>query len=81
LLPSGRTAFSGDLGAVKSDPAFYSRAERHLGLAVGAPVVFLDDTLANVQVARVHGWTVIHFYKDGEWRDEVAAALERATSA
>ena len=76
LLAFCGTAFSGDLGVVKSDPTFYGRAEAHLGLARGAPVVFLDDTLANIQVASAHGWTGIHFTKDGDWLREVSAALD-----
>jgi hypothetical protein len=76
LLPPFATAFSGDLGAVKGDRDFYSRAERHIGLEPGAPVVFLDDTPANVEVASAHGWTGIHFTKDGEWHQRISAALE-----
>ena len=76
LLAICGTAFSGDLGVVKSDPTFYGRAEVHIGLAHGAPVVFLDDTLANVQVASAHGWTGIHFTKGGDWLREVSAALD-----
>jgi FMN phosphatase YigB (HAD superfamily) len=78
LPPPFGTAFSGDIGAVKGDCGFYSRAERHLGLEPGAPVVFLDDTLANVVVASAHGWKGIHFSPGGQWHDEVAAALDRA---
>jgi HAD superfamily hydrolase (TIGR01509 family) len=76
LLPPFATAFSGDLGAVKGDRDFYSRAERHIGLEPGAPVVFLDDTPANVEVASAHGWTGVHFTKDGEWHQRISAALE-----
>jgi HAD superfamily hydrolase (TIGR01509 family) len=75
LLPPFAAAFSGDLGAVKSDGAFYSRAEHHLGLQPGAPVVFLDDSPANVEVASAHGWTCIHFTPDGDWHQRVSAAL------
>jgi HAD superfamily hydrolase (TIGR01509 family) len=75
LLPFIGTAFSGDLGVVKSDPGFYERAERRLGLVGGAPVVFLDDTAANIDAATRHGWTGIHFVPGRDWRDAVAAAL------
>jgi putative hydrolase of the HAD superfamily len=81
LLPPFAAAFSGDVGAVKGDDGFYSRAERHLGLEPGAAVVFLDDTAANVEAASAHGWTGIHFTGDGDWRDEVDAALARAGTA
>lgn len=72
-------AFSGDLGVVKSDPGFYDRAERRLGVVgLGHAVVFLDDTLRNVEAATRHGWKAVHFTKDKDWQREVAAALEHA---
>jgi FMN phosphatase YigB (HAD superfamily) len=79
LSPFG-TAFSGDLGAVKGERGFYSRAERHIGLPPGVPVVFLDDTLANVEVASAHGWTGIHFTRGGDWQQRVWAALDARRS-
>ena len=79
LLPLSGVAFSGDLGVVKSDPGFYDRAERRLGVVgLGPAVVFLDDTVNNVEAATRHGWTAVHFTKDKDWQREVAAALERA---
>jgi HAD superfamily hydrolase (TIGR01509 family) len=78
LLRVRGAAFSGDLGVVKSDPAFYDRAERVLGVVgLGPSVVFLDDTLSNVEMAARHGWTAIHFAKDGDWSTKVGAALEQ----
>lgn len=82
FLPIDGTAFSGDLGLTKSERLFYERAERQLGITERGPtVVFLDDTLENVQVARRHGWTGIHFTVGGNWRNEVDEALERASVA
>jgi putative hydrolase of the HAD superfamily len=82
LLPIGGTAFSGDLGLTKSEQLFYERAEKQLGIAEPGPsVVFLDDTLDNVEVARRHGWTSIHFTVGGDWRNEVDGALEEAVAA
>jgi len=79
LLPIGGVAFSGDVGVVKNDPAFYDRAERRLGaVGLGRSVVFLDDTPSNVETAARHGWTAIHFAKDKDWQREVAAALQQA---
>ena len=79
FLPFGGTAFSGDLGLTKSEPGFYERAERRLGIAERRPVVvFLDDTLHNVEVARRHGWTGIHFTVGADWRHQVDEALEGA---
>jgi putative hydrolase of the HAD superfamily len=82
LLPISGTAFSGDLGLTKIEPPFYERAEQQLGFADDRPaVVFLDDTLDNVEVARRHGWTGVHFCVDGDWRRDVAEALERNQAA
>ena len=79
VLPLSGVAFSGDLGVVKSDPDFYDRAERRLGIAGhGGTVVFLDDTAVNVEAARRHGWAGIHFCAGTDWRGEVGAALARA---
>jgi FMN phosphatase YigB (HAD superfamily) len=81
LLPVSGVAFSGDLGVVKSDPVFYDRAERRLGVVgLGHAVVFLDDTPGNVEAATRHGWKAVHFSRDNEWQREVAAALEHARS-
>ncbi len=79
VLPLSGVAFSGDLGLVKTDPDFYNRAERRLGIGGhGGTVVFLDDTASNVEAALRHGWVGIHFAKDRDWQGEVGAALERA---
>jgi FMN phosphatase YigB (HAD superfamily) len=79
LLPLSGTAFSGDLGALKSEPEFYDRADRRLGVADGgASVVFLDDTAGNIDTAVRHGWTGIHFVPDEDWRGAVAGALDGA---
>ena len=75
LLPIRGVAFSGDLGVVKSDPAFYHQAELCLGVVGTAQsVVFLDDTLRNVEVAASQGWTAVHFTQDRDWQGDVAAA-------
>ena len=68
--------FSGDLGVVKREADFYARAEHRLGVVGrGTGIVFVDDTLDNVEVATRHGWTGIHFRRDRNWREEVAKAL------
>jgi HAD superfamily hydrolase (TIGR01509 family) len=79
VLPLSGVAFSGDLALVKTDPDFYNRAERRLGIGGhGGAVVFLDDTPSNVEAALRHGWVGIHFAKDTDWQGGVGAALERA---
>ena len=66
---------------MKSDPGFYDRAEHCLGVVgLGHAVVFLDDTLSNVEAAMRHGWAAVHFTRDKDWQREVAAALEHARS-
>ena len=82
LLPFSGTAFSGDLGVTKKELDFYARAERHFGMAGrGSAVVLLDDTLDNVEVARRHGWSGVHFTPGGDWRHDVAEALDRVEGA
>jgi FMN phosphatase YigB (HAD superfamily) len=79
VLPISGVAFSGDLGVVKSDPCFYDKAERLLGVVgLGRSVVFLDDTAGNVEVAARHGWTALQFTEGGDWRRQVDGALARA---
>jgi putative hydrolase of the HAD superfamily len=79
VLPIRGVAFSGDLGAVKKDPDFYDRAERHLGIVGrGRSVILVDDTPGNLDVAVQHGWTGIHFTGGTDWQGQIAAALERA---
>ena len=64
---------------MKSDPVFSDQAERRLGVVgLGQAVVFLDDTMRNVEAATRHGWKAVHFTKDKDWQYEVGAALEHA---
>jgi putative hydrolase of the HAD superfamily len=71
-------AYSGAIGALKSDPGFYPAAERSLGIAPGGRrVVFVDDARENVDAADRHGWLGIHFSKDHDWRQQIGAALLR----
>jgi putative hydrolase of the HAD superfamily len=78
VLPLQGGAFSGTLGLLKSDPRFYGRAERQLGLdGPGATVVFVDDSMVNVAAATGHGWHGIHFDPGADWRGPVDEALAR----
>ncbi len=62
LIPLSGIAFSGALGILKDDPAFYAAAERQLGIAPDrTSVVFVDDTESNVEAARRHGWESLLF--------------------
>jgi putative hydrolase of the HAD superfamily len=60
--------YSAELGVAKPDPEFFRIADERIG---GKPVVFIDDALANVEAARTHGWTAIHYPAETNWRDLV----------
>lgn len=47
--------YAADLGAKKSDPAFYAAVEARTGFAP-SELVLIDDTAANLDVARACGW-------------------------
>lgn len=47
--------YAADLGAKKSDPAFYAAVEARTGFAP-ADLLLIDDTAANLDVARACGW-------------------------
>ncbi|MFC8598567.1 HAD family hydrolase [Isoptericola sp. NPDC057191] len=58
----GTSCYSYDLGVAKPDPAFFTEAARRID-ADPATILFVDDTLANVEGARAAGlvaerWTV-----------------------
>ena len=79
LIPLGGIAFSGALGLLKDDPAFYAAAERQLGITPErTSVVFVDDTEANVEAARRHGWRSLPFSTDSDWRQATEQAIESA---
>ena len=51
---------SGDEKLAKPDPAIYALAERRFGYAPQA-MLFIDDSLPNVEAARARGWHAHHF--------------------
>jgi len=51
---------SGDEQLAKPDPAIYTLAARRFGHAPGA-MLFIDDSLANIESAHDCGWQVHHF--------------------
>jgi FMN phosphatase YigB (HAD superfamily) len=72
-------AYSAAVGFTKEHPQFFGAASDLLGLPRHSPsVVFVDDSPENVEVARQHGWTAIHFVRGGGWRSAITKALERA---
>lgn len=66
---------SADICLAKPDPAFYRHAESRLETA-GDQIVFVDDTLANVEAARDLGWSAIHFRSTWQVIGEINTALE-----
>jgi 2-haloacid dehalogenase len=51
---------SGDEKLAKPDPAIYALAQRRFGHAPAA-MLFIDDSLPNVESARACGWHAHHF--------------------
>ena len=47
--------YAADLGAKKSDPAFYAAVEARTGFRP-SELLLIDDTAANLEVARACGW-------------------------
>jgi putative hydrolase of the HAD superfamily len=77
LIPLSGIAFSGALGILKVDPAFYAAAERQLGITPDrTSVVFVDDTEGNVEAARRHGWKSLLFSRESDWRRATERAIE-----
>ena len=64
---------SGDEKLAKPDPAIYALAERRFGYRPEA-MLFVDDSLPNVEAARERGWHAHHFVDaaglEGELRDQ-----------
>jgi putative hydrolase of the HAD superfamily len=60
--------YSAALGVGKPSAKFFGLADARLG---GAPVVFVDDALGNVEAARAHGWHAVHYPHDADWREQV----------
>lgn len=63
--------YAAALGAAKPDPAFYERTQAKLDCAPSG-VLFLDDSLTNVEAAKAFGWRAHHF----RTVDDLHAALQ-----
>jgi putative hydrolase of the HAD superfamily len=76
-VPLERVIYSADLGCQKHDPRFFEISSDRLGvnLEQRTCVVFVDDVLNNVEVARSAGWRAVHASADQSWRHEVAELL------
>ena len=77
VLPLNDVLYSADIGYTKHDHRFFEVASRRLGLtrAQRPSVVFVDDVLANVEVARSVGWQAVHASTEQPWRQEVEELL------
>jgi putative hydrolase of the HAD superfamily len=79
LLPVSTFVYSAAIGRVKRDDGYFAAACSALGIdAAERAVVFVDDTRPNVDAARRHGWSAVHFTRADGWRDEIEAALRQA---
>jgi putative hydrolase of the HAD superfamily len=81
LLPVSGMAYSAAVGCTKDRPQFFVEAGDLLGIPRHSrSVVFVDDSPANVETARRHGWFGIHYVKGQPWRSAITEALERAAA-
>lgn len=79
LLPLGGFIYSAAIGFVKEEREFYPIADTQLGTSeLADAVVFVDDTLENVEAARSHGWRAIHFEKSTAWQSRIDYSLQQA---
>ena len=68
--PRGVTV-SGEVGVVKPDPEIYRLHETRFALE-GAETLFIDDSAANIEAARQHGWHGIVFTSADQLKQELA---------
>ena len=53
--------YSAELGAQKPNPEFFARAVGRLPAGRPGEILFLDDSLANVEAATLSGWNALHY--------------------
>jgi len=75
IFPEGRDLdpmfWSAELGVSKTDARAFAAVEARLGLDPGA-ILLIDDTQANVVLARDLGWDAIHYRANGQLIGELA---------
>jgi putative hydrolase of the HAD superfamily len=76
-FPVDRVICSADVGHQKHDPTFFEIASELLGFDPSdrSNIVFVDDVLQNVEVARSSGWRAVHAAPGQRWHDDVAELL------
>ncbi|MCR4265814.1 HAD family phosphatase [Nitratireductor sp. ZSWI3] len=72
LLRFDGATVSGKVGLIKPDPEVYALHERTFDL-IPDQTVFIDDNVANIEVARGRGWNAIHHRSATHTRRELAA--------
>jgi HAD superfamily hydrolase (TIGR01509 family) len=73
--------YSAEIGRMKSEPEFFTEATLVLmEFSDVHSIVFLDDAIDNVEVARRAGWTAVHF-EPSSWSERMEEALSTAVSA
>jgi putative hydrolase of the HAD superfamily len=53
--------YSAELGAQKPNPEFFARAVGRLPARKPGEILFLDDSLANIEAAARSGWNALHY--------------------
>lgn len=76
-IPLADVIYSADMGCAKYDPSFFARASERLGVGEQdrQNVIFVDDVLNNVEVARAFGWQAVYATGDDTWQSTVAGLL------
>jgi putative hydrolase of the HAD superfamily len=62
--------FSAAIGHKKPTPEFYAHVEQVLGVP-GREIIFVDDTLENVEAARHRNWQSVHWTGDKNLLNEI----------
>jgi putative hydrolase of the HAD superfamily len=65
-------AWSGRLGLVKPDRAFFDHVLEQLAVAP-AQAVFIDDHIGHVEAARRYGWSAVHFRSAAQAEQDLRA--------
>lgn len=63
---------SGDVKLIKPDIAIYQTHTRNFGLTPSA-TLFIDDSMPNVEAARMAGWHAVHFVDPEKLKSDLAA--------
>lgn len=69
-----RIMISADLGYAKPDPRIYEHAAQELGITP-SEILFIDDTIQNLDSARLLGIATVHFQDTQQTIQEITQAL------